>query len=91
MHGRPGRPNKPHTHTAYLAKRTGKRSVALLECGSGRIDPESNRVELVIDRTPLGGWTGYVQLAPRNAAPVIDAATADELDDEDAENEDAEA
>ena len=73
--------NNRNTHTAYLYKRTGKRQGVLLECGSGRLDRERNCAEVFLDRTPIGGWTGYLLLSPHNVTPAVEPFD-DEEDEE---------
>ena len=60
---------KTHTHTAYSYRRTGKRDGRLLECGTGRIDHDRNIAHVVLDRTPLSGFTGYIVLSPHGVKP----------------------
>ncbi len=60
---------KPHTHTAYAFRRLGKKHGQLLEVGTGRIDPDRNIVHVFMNRQPIGGYTGYVMLAPHGVTP----------------------
>jgi hypothetical protein len=60
---------KTHTHTAYAYQRTGKKFGRLLEVGSGRIDHDRNIVHVVMNRQPIGGYTGYVVLSPHGGKP----------------------
>lgn len=60
----------PHTHTAYSFQRTGKKHGRLLECGSGRIDRDKNIVHVVMNRQPIGGYTGYIVLSPHGVTPT---------------------
>lgn len=62
-----GKPN--HTHTAYAFQRLGKKSGTLLEVGTGRIDADRNIVHVYMNRQPIGGYTGYVVLAPAGVKP----------------------
>jgi hypothetical protein len=62
-------PAKTHTHTAYAYQRTGKKHGRLLEVGSGRIDRDRDIVHVVMNRQPIGGYTGYVVLAPVGVKP----------------------
>jgi hypothetical protein len=56
------------THTAFALKREGRRYGRWLEIGKARI--ESNGViHVFLDRTPLGGFNGYVYLAPVGVQP----------------------
>jgi hypothetical protein len=61
---------KDHTHTAWAFQRTGRKSGRLLECGSGRIDPDRNVAHVVMNRQPIGGYTGYIQLLPHAMKPA---------------------
>jgi hypothetical protein len=61
--------SKTHTHTAYAYQRTGKKHGRLLEVGSGRIDLDRNVVHVTMNRQPIGGYTGYVMLAPIGTKP----------------------
>jgi len=78
--------SKTHTHTAYAYQRTGKKHGRLLEVGSGRIDPDRNIVHVVMNRQPLGGYSGYVQLVPHGVKPAPPQAQPERPDagDEDA-------
>ena len=60
---------KPHTHTAYAYQRKGKKFGHLLEVGTGRIDADRNIVHVFMNRQPIGGYTGYVVLAPVGMKP----------------------
>ena len=62
-------PAKTHTHTAYAYQRTGKKHGRLLEVGSGRIDRDRDIVHVVMNRQPIGGYTGYVILSPHGVKP----------------------
>jgi hypothetical protein len=61
---------KELTHIAYAYRRTGKKHGRLLECGVGRID-DDGKAHVHLDRTPINGFTGYVQLAPRGVTPDL--------------------
>jgi len=63
--------NKIRTHTAWAVKREGKRFGRWLEVGSGRIDHERNCVHVIMDRMPVGGFTGYVMLSPIGEVPPV--------------------
>ena len=58
------------THTAYTAKREGRKLKFLrwLEIGAARAEP-NGVVHVFLDRLPVGGFTGYVYLAPLGASP----------------------
>lgn len=49
-------------------KREGKRHGRWLEVGHARQE-SSGIVHLFLDRTPIGGFNGYVYLAPTGAEP----------------------
>jgi hypothetical protein len=77
---------KDHTHIVWAYQRTGRKTGRLLECGSGRIDHDRNIAHVVMNRQPIGGYTGYVQLLPigMKPQPEQDADTGDEgVDGED--------
>lgn len=61
---------KPHTHTAFILKREGKRHKfgRWLECGVGRVE-QSGAVNVFLDRLPTGGFGGHVHLAVIGAKP----------------------
>ena len=61
---------RPHTHTAFILKREGKRQKVgrWLECGIGRIGTDGV-VNVYLDRLPVGGFSGHVCLAPVGAKP----------------------
>ncbi len=58
------------THVAYAYRRTGRKGGRLLECGVGRID-DDGKAHVYLDRTPLNGFTGYVQLVLRGVTPEL--------------------
>lgn len=57
------------THTAYALKREGKRSARWLEIGKGRYDPHTGAFHGFLDRTPIGGFNGYVYFSPNGVNP----------------------
>jgi hypothetical protein len=63
--------SKAHTHTAYAFSRLGKKHGRMLEVGTGRIDREKNLVHILMTRTPISGYTGYVVLSPIGAPPPV--------------------
>lgn len=79
------------THRAWAVRREGKKFMRWLEVGTGRIDKERDEVHLFMDRLPIGGFTGYVMLAPISKTPQIpdpapqrpDAASDDEQGSDD--------
>ncbi len=62
---------KTHTHTAYAFSRQGKKHGCMLECGTGRIDKEHNTAHVMLTRTPVTGYTGYIVLTPMGAPPPV--------------------
>jgi hypothetical protein len=58
-----------HTHTAWAFQRLGRKSGQLLEVGTGRIDADRNIAHVFMNRQPIGGYTGYVVLAPIGTKP----------------------
>lgn len=62
--------SKTPTHTAYTLKRDGKRFGRYLEVGNARQDPDGI-IHVFLDRTPIGGFNGYVYLAPIGAQPSL--------------------
>ena len=66
--------SKAYTHTAYAFSRQGKKHGRMLECGTGRIDRERNIVHVVMTRTPITGYTGYIVLSPNGAPPPVPQA-----------------
>lgn len=80
------------THVAYAYRRTGRKGGRLLECGVGRVD-DHGKAHVYLDRTPLNGFTGYVQLVPCGVVPELPAKpphrpgeTGDEPDRGDSES-----
>jgi|HubBroStandDraft_6_1064221.scaffolds.fasta_scaffold411706_2 hypothetical protein len=59
---------KAPTHTAFALKREGKRHSRWLEIGKGRLDRD-NVIHVFLDRTPIGGFNGYVYLSPNGLKP----------------------
>ncbi len=75
--------SKAHTHTAYAFSRQGKKHGRMLECGTGRIDRERNIAHVVMTRTPIMGYTGYIVLSLNGALPPVPQAPRHSADDED--------
>jgi hypothetical protein len=71
--------NKPHTHIAYTRQRIGKKFIRELEIGSGYIDDEGV-AHAFLNRLPIGGFTGYVRLAPKDK--LLPEATPQRPDDD---------
>jgi hypothetical protein len=61
---------KTPSHVAYTARREGRklRLLRWLEIGAARID-KNGVGHVFIDRLPVGGFTGYVYLAPIGSRP----------------------
>lgn len=58
------------THTCYALKREGKRMSRWLDIGKARLENDTKIIHVSIDRTPVGGFNGYVYLSPiRREAP----------------------
>jgi hypothetical protein len=58
----------PPTHTALAYRREGRRVGRWLEVGVARAEKDGV-IRVYLDRTPLGGFTGAVYLAPVGARP----------------------
>ena len=63
--------NNTHTHIAHAYRREGKKRVRGLEVGTGWIDHERDIAHVIMDRTPLGSFTGYVTLTPIGTEPPM--------------------
>jgi hypothetical protein len=63
---------KPHTHTAFALKREGRRLRLgrWLEIGAARLEGDGI-CHVFLDRLPIGGFTGYVYLAPVGTQPPV--------------------
>jgi len=74
---------KNHTHTAYAYQRTGKKygGGRMLECGSGRLDPIQNAAHVVLNRQPIGGYTGYILLLPFGVKPAPQQPQPEQTED----------
>ena len=61
---------KKPTHTAFALKREGKRQQfrRWLEVGIGW-QREDGSFHGFLDRTPIGGWTGFVHFEPTGKGP----------------------
>ncbi|MGE4048221.1 MAG: hypothetical protein AB7F35_25410 [Acetobacteraceae bacterium] len=64
-----GQDGKTKTHIAWGFRREGKKHGRLLEIGTGWIDHENNKAGMVLDRLPLGAFTGFVTLLPIGEKP----------------------
>lgn len=60
--------NKVPTHTAFALKREGKKFGRWLEIGNARIESDGIG-HVFLDRTPVGGFNGYVYLSPTGVKP----------------------
>ncbi len=60
--------SKAPTHSAFTRKRLGKRHFTWLEIGNGRLDTDGT-FHGFLDRTPIGGFDGYVYFAPIGTTP----------------------
>jgi hypothetical protein len=60
--------DKAPTHTAYALQRQGRRYGEWLEIGRARREV-SGVIHLFLNRTPIGGFTGYAYLAPIGTQP----------------------
>jgi hypothetical protein len=72
---------KNHTHTVYAYQRTGRKHGRMLECGSGRIDPAQNAAHVVMNRQPLGGYTGYILMLPFGVKPAPQNAQPEQMEE----------
>jgi hypothetical protein len=61
------RRRESRSHIAYALKQDGGKFSRWLEIGSGRVD--SGTAHVFLDRLPIGGFNGYVCLAPIGIAP----------------------
>lgn len=61
--------NNP-THIAYALRREGKRTSRWLEIGKARFEG-NGAVHVSLDRTPIGGFNGYVYLSPIGVKPPL--------------------
>lgn len=61
--------DKTPTHTAYALKREGKRMSRWLEIGNARLEGDTKIIHVALDRTPVGGFNGYVYLSPIGVQP----------------------
>ncbi|HTT82218.1 MAG TPA: hypothetical protein VMF67_01925 [Rhizomicrobium sp.] len=59
---------KARTHTAFALKREGKKFGRWLEIGGARTEKDGS-IRVFLDRTPIGGFSGYVHLCPIGTEP----------------------
>jgi hypothetical protein len=62
--------SKAPTHTAFALRREGKKFGRWLEIGTGRLD-DDGVFHAFLDRTPVGGFNGYVQFAQIGKQPPL--------------------
>jgi hypothetical protein len=62
------------THTAFALKREGKKFGRWLEIGGARTEQDGS-IRVFLDRTPIGGFNGYVYLCPVGTEPAATSAT----------------
>lgn len=79
-----------HTHTAWAFQRLGRKSGTLLEVGTGRIDGDRNIAHIYMNRQPIGGYTGYVVLAPIGVKPPAVSEMQQQRPDERSNEEETE-
>jgi hypothetical protein len=56
------------THIAFALRKEGKRYGKWLEIGTARHENDGV-IHLFLDRTPIGGFNGYVYLSPKGMKP----------------------
>ena len=59
---------KTRSHIAYAVKHDSAKVSRWLEIGNGRID-DSGLAHIFLDRLPVGGFNGYICLAPIGSRP----------------------
>jgi len=57
------------THIAYALKREGKKMSRWPEIGKAHLEAGTKVIHVAIDRTPVGGFNGYVYLSPVGVKP----------------------
>jgi hypothetical protein len=57
------------THTAFAKKYVSKKLYIWLEIGKGREDKKTGQFHGMLDRTPIGGFNGYVCYVPIGSKP----------------------
>lgn len=58
--------NKNPTHTAYALRRQG-RSARWLEIGRASMHSDGDGFDVLLDRMPVGGFTGHILVRADNA------------------------
>jgi hypothetical protein len=61
---------KAPTHVAFALKREGRRHGRWLEVGKARLEG-NGIIHVFIDRTPVGGFNGYLYMAPVGTQPPL--------------------
>jgi len=56
------------THTAFALRKEGKRHGTWLEIGTAR-QADNGIIHVFLNRTPIGGFNGYVYLSPHGVPP----------------------
>ena len=60
----------PITHIAYAKKLEGRTTFRWIEIGTARIESDgSGQHNILIDRLPVGGFSGHVHLSPVGIEP----------------------
>jgi hypothetical protein len=80
---------KPSTHTAFAFRREGRkmRVGRWLEVGTGRADKDGT-IHLFMDRTPIGGFSGYVLMKPLGTEPpAVEPVRPDATDEDGADDQ----
>jgi hypothetical protein len=61
----------------------------MLEVGSARIDADRNVAHVVMNRQPIGGYTGYVLLFPFGVKPTPQIAQPEQMEESAEDHADA--
>ena len=62
--------SKTPTHNGFALRREGKKHGRWLEIATGRLDSDGV-FHAFLDRTPIGGFNGYVHFAPIGTQPPL--------------------
>lgn len=57
------------THTAFAERRLSRRKACWLQVGQAVYDPDSDTMDLMLDRLPIGGFNGRILLHPYGIKP----------------------
>ena len=60
---------KPPTHGAYALRRESRLRSRYIEIGHARIEKYGEVHHILLDRLPIGGFTGHVFLSPIGVKP----------------------